>query len=119
MKSAPIDPVIADLLDQLSKNLQDEFEQRLRSIEFQTDYPHRIWICIELVETLRRNLTSQIHMTCLRVALDGSTEFVLTTDLEYALKHLADNHAEVIAEESIKEIIKRQYDRIAALTFLG
>ena len=60
-----------------------------------------------------------MSITCLRVELDGSTEFVITTDLEWAKQHLADIHAEVIADESIEEVIGRQYGGIAALTFLG
>ena len=58
-------------------------------------------------------------LTCLRIELDGSTEFVITTNLEMARKYVADIHAEVIAEESIEEIIERQYGGVAALTFLG
>jgi len=36
-------------------------------------------------------------LTCLRIELDGSTEFVITTNLEMARKYVADIHAEVIA----------------------
>ncbi len=60
-----------------------------------------------------------MNITCLRIELDGSTEFVITTDLEYARKHMADIHAEVIAEEFIEEVIEQQYGGVAALTFLG
>lgn len=58
-------------------------------------------------------------ITCLRIELDGSTEFVVTTDLEYARQHCRDIHAEILAEESIEEVVERQYGGIAALTFLG
>jgi uncharacterized membrane-anchored protein len=116
---AIIDLVIADLLDRLTTQLQEEFQQRVEQLEFKADYPHRLQDCIDLVEAIRRNLASQIHITCLRVELDGSTEFVLATDLKYARKHLADIRAEVIAEESIEEVIEKQYGGIAALTFLG
>jgi uncharacterized membrane-anchored protein len=119
MKSAPIDPVIADLLDRLTTQLLEEFSQRVEQLEFKADYPHRLQSCIDQVEALRRNLANQIHITCLRVELDGSTEFVLTVDLEYARKHLADIRVDVIAEEPIEEVIERQYGGVAALTFLG
>jgi hypothetical protein len=119
MKPGSIDPVIADLLNRLTGNLCEEFNERLGSIEFKTDYPVRLQGCINLMETLRGNLSGQKHITCLRVELDGSSEFVLTTDLEYARKHLADIHAVVIAEESIDEVVEREYGGVAALTFLG
>ena len=60
-----------------------------------------------------------MSITCLRIEIDGSTEFVITTDLDWARKHLADIHAEVIAEESIEEVVGRQYGGIAALCFIG
>ncbi len=108
-----------DLLDSLDIKLRDEFNHHIEQIEFQADYPYRLQECIDLVETLRRNLSGQLHITCLRVDLDGSTEFVITTNLDWAHLHCRDIHAEVIAEESIEEVIDRQYGGIAALTFLG
>lgn len=113
------DPVIADLLSRLDKQLQEEFRQRIEQIEFQIDFPCRLQVCVELVEALRHKIFSQLRITCLRVELDGSTEFVLTTDLQWARQHLMDIHAEVIAEESIEDVIVQQYGGIAALTHLG
>jgi hypothetical protein len=110
---------IADLLDRLTTQLQEEFRQRIDHLEFKADYPHRLQSCIDQVESVRRNLSDQIRITCLRVELDGSTEFVITSDMEYARKHLADIRAEVVAEESIEEIVEREYGGVAALTFLG
>jgi hypothetical protein len=113
------DPVIADLLVCLTTQLKEELRQRVEQLEFKADYPHRLQSCIDQVDSMQRNLASQIHIVCLRVELDGGTEFVLTVDLEYARKHLADIHAEVIAEESIEEVIEKQYGGVVALTFLG
>ena len=59
-----------------------------------------------------------MSITCLRIELDGSTEFVITTDLKYAMQHLADIHAEILSEESIDEVIERQYGGVAAMCFL-
>jgi hypothetical protein len=59
MKLFPIDPDIANLLDRLAANLQQEIQQRLEMLEFQADYPHPLQECIDLVETLRRNLLNQ------------------------------------------------------------
>lgn len=108
-----------DLLAQLATELQEELQQRIEQIEFQADYPVRLEQCVHLVETLRTELASQQNITCLRVELDGGTEFVLTTDMECARQHLADIHAVVLVEECITAIVEQQYGGVAALTYLG
>jgi hypothetical protein len=60
-----------------------------------------------------------MNITCLRIELDGGTEYVIATNREWAHQYVANIHAEVIAEEPIEDVIERQFGGVAALTFLG
>lgn len=46
-------PFIAEVLDNLTAKLNDEFWQRIETIEFKADYPNRLLEIIGLTEVLR------------------------------------------------------------------
>ncbi len=56
MASLRVDPLTADLLARLAAHLQDEFIDRIDRLEFETEFPNRLLICLGLLEVLRREL---------------------------------------------------------------
>ncbi|MDO8787695.1 MAG: hypothetical protein Q7J42_06460 [Sulfuritalea sp.] len=119
MTAQTIDPVIGDTLDRLSNQLHEEIKERVSSLEFKSAYPQRLASCLGLLEILRRNLTGLSGVSVMQIELDGATQWIATTDLDYARQHLADMHATEIAVLDLRTTIDEQYSGVAALTFLS
>ena len=115
----PIDPIVADLLARLSDNLQEEAEERMAILEFDANFPRRLAECLGLLNVLRRNLAGLSGVTCIQIALNGQTQWIATTSLDYARQQLAEIHAREIAVFDLRTAIDEQYKGIAALTTLG
>lgn len=115
----PIDPIVSDLLNRLNDNLREEFEERAAILEFEANYPRRLAESLGLLDVLRRNLRGLPGVTGMRIELDGQTQFLAVTDVEYAREHLADIHAELIAVHDLREMLEEQYGGVAMLTTLG
>ena len=115
----PIDPIVADLLARLSDNLQEEAEERMAILEFDANFPRRLAECLGLLDVLRRNLHGLSGVTCIQIELDGQTQWIAATSLDYARQHLVEIHAKEIAVFDLRTAIEEQYKGIAALTTLG
>ena len=114
-----IDPSIATLLDRLSENLQVEYQRRIDQMEFASEFPARLTECIGLVDILRRNLLGLTAVTGLQIELDGQTQFLAVTDIDYARRHLSDIQAELVAVHNLREMVDEQYGGVAMLITLG
>lgn len=115
----PIDPIVADLLARLSDNIREQFEERAAIMEFDAEFPRRLAECLGLLDVLGRNLTGLSGVSAMQIELDGQTQWIATTDLNYARQHLADIRATEIAVLDLRTTIDEQYTGVAALTFLG
>ena len=58
-------------------------------------------------------------MTVLQVELDGSTEWVLTGDPDYARQHLADIGGKEVAVLDPADVVRKQFGDMAVLGVLG
>lgn len=114
-----IDSGIANLLDRLSENLQVEYQQCINQLEFSSEFPAKLTECIGLIVLLRHSLHGLTSVTALQIELDGQTEWLAVTDVEYVRQHLADIHATVIAEVDLRIAIEDQYAGCACLTNLA
>ena len=115
MKSA----LIAELLERLATQLHSELKDRVEQIEFQADYPLRLESCIDLVESIRRNLSDLTGVTALQIEMDGQSEWLAVTNAQYVRAHLSDIHAKIIGEMDLRIVIDEQYAGCACLTHLG
>jgi hypothetical protein len=53
MEPSPSDPLVADLLARLNANLHDEFTERIGQLEFASEFPNRLLLCIGLLDVLQ------------------------------------------------------------------
>ena len=58
-------------------------------------------------------------VTVLEIELDGGTEWLLTTDLTYARRYLADVGGHEIAVRNLADVLQTQYGGVAVLSTLG
>lgn len=118
-RTTPHDALVADMVNQLDAGLREDFEERAGIIEFEAKQPRAHAECLALIDVLRRNPAAIAGVTVLQVEIDGATQWLLTTDFNFARKHLADIGGVEIAVPDLANVIEEQYGGIAMLSTLG
>ena len=113
-----IDPIVADLLARLNDNIREQFEERAAIMEFDAHFPRRLAECLGLLDILGRNLTGLSGVTAMQIELDEQTQWIATTNLNYARRQLTDIHAIELDVLDLRTVIEEQYGGIAMLTTL-
>jgi hypothetical protein len=114
---SPTDPLVAELVTRLDDALREDFEERAGIMEIDGQLPRGHAECRALLDVLHRHPLSGISV--LQIELDGSTEWLLTTDLTYARRYAADVGGHEIAVRNLADVLLTQYGGIAVLTTLG
>ncbi len=115
----PSDPLVAELVERLDSSQREQFEERAGIIEYDGKRPRGHAECLALLDLLRRHPSVLSGVTVLEIELDGGTEWLLTTDLTYARRYLADVGGQEIAQCTLADVVNEQYGGIAVLTTLG
>lgn len=113
------DPLVASVVSKFDEGQREDWEERAAVMEFDGQLPRTYAEALAVIDLLHRYPAAISGVTVLQVELDGGTEYVLTTDLDYARQHLADIHAKEIAVVNLREVVAKEYGGIAALAFLG
>jgi hypothetical protein len=115
----PIDEQVANLVNTLDMCLREEFEERAGILEFDALQPRNHAESLALIEVLRRHPEVLTGVTVLQIELDGETQWLLTSDLGFARRHLADIGGIEREVLTLSEVIHEQYGGVALLTTLG
>lgn len=115
----PIDAVVAELVQRLDTSQQEDFEERAGIFEFDALHPRNHAESLALLDLIRRHPDVLSGVTVLQIELDGETQWLLTTDVDFARRYLADVGAKEIGVLGLSEVIHKQYGGIAFLTTLG
>jgi hypothetical protein len=114
---------VADLLARLDEQQQcqllEKFQERAGILEFDAGLDRQLSEALALLDLIRIDPFALSGITALQFEMDGSTEWLLTTDLAFARQHLADIRAKEIAKVNLADVVAEQYGGIAALTTLG
>ena len=116
---SPADPLVAELVDRLDDALREDFEERAGIMEVDGQLPRGHAECRALLDLLHRHPALLTGISVLQLELDGSKEWLLTTDMDYARRYLADVGGNEIAVRSLPDVLLTQYGGIAVLTTLG
>ena len=115
----PHDPLVAELVERLDANQREAWEERAGIMQFDGQLPRGHAECLALLDLLRRHPSVLSGVTVLEIELDGGTEWLLTTDLQYARRYVADVGGHEIAERHLPDVLLTQYGGIAVLNTLG
>ena len=115
----PTDPLVAELVTCLEDALREDFEERAGIMQFDGQLPRGHAECRALLDLLHRHPSVLSGVTVLEIELDGGTEWLLTTDLTYARRYLADVGGTEIAVRQLADVLLQQYGGIAVLNTLG
>lgn len=116
---SPTDPLVAELVERLDANQREAWEERAGIMQFDGQFPRSHAECLALLDLLRRHPSVLSGVTVLEIELDGGTEWLLTTDLPYARRYVADVGGHEIAERHLPDVLLTQYGGIAVLNTLG
>lgn len=112
-------PILIDLLGRLDAEQIESQSERSAILEFDAGVSRAEADALAMLDLIRLNPLALSGITTLQIKLDGGTEWVLTTNLEFACQHLADIHAKEVAVVNLADVVAQQYGGIACLTTLG
>ena len=116
---SPTDPLVAELVERLDASQREAWEERAAIMEVDGQLPRGHAECLALLDLLRRHPSVLSGVTVLEIELDGGTEWLLTTDLPYAQRYVADVGGHEIAVHQLADVLLTQYGGVALLTTLG
>jgi len=116
---SPTDPLVAELVTRLDASQREAWEERAAIMQFDGQLPRGHAECLALLDLLRSHPSVLCGVAVLETETDGGTEWLLTTDLQYARRYLADVGGHEIAERHLPDVLLTQYGGIAVLTTLG
>lgn len=111
--------IVADLLNRLDADCREAFEERAGIIEFDAGLDRAHAEALAMLDVIRLHPLCVSGITALQIELDGTTEWLLTTDVEYAHSYLATIHSKEIAMVKLTDVLREQYGGIATLGTLG
>ncbi len=115
----PLHPIVADLLCRLDECQREAYEERAGILTFEAGMDRGHAECLALLDLLRRHPSVLSGVTVLEIELDGGSEWLLTTDLPYARRYVADVGGHEITVRHLPDVLLTQYGGIALLNTLG
>ena len=113
------DAIVIEMVDRLGADDREAFEERAAIIEYDGQVPRAHAECLALLEVLRRNARAVEGLQVLQAEIDGGTEWLLTTNLNFARQRLAEIGGRGISVLDPAEVVEEQYGGVAILGTLG
>lgn len=111
--------IVADLINRLDADSREAFEERAGIMQFDAGLDRAHAEALALLDVIRLHPLCLSGITALQIELDGATEWLLTTDVEFTRPYLATIHAKEIAMVNLAGVLHEQYGGIATLGTLG
>ena len=111
----PINALVADMVNILDDGLREDFEERSAIMEFDSELPRAHAECLALLDVLHRYPAVLCGVSVLRIAVNDSSLWLLTTDIVLARQHVAEIGGTEIVVSDLKDVINQQFNGIAAL----
>ena len=111
----PINTLVSDMANRLDDRLREDFEERAAIMEFDAELPRAHAECLALLDVLHRYPAVLCGVSVLRIAVNDSSLWLLTTDLDVTRQHIAEIGAIEIGVSDLKDVIDQQFNGIAVL----
>ena len=111
----PLNSLVSDIVNTLDPHLREDYEERAAIMEFDAELPRAHAECLALLDILCRHPSFLCGVTVLRIAVNDSSLWLMTTDIDRTRQHIAEIGAIEIGVSDLKEVIDRQFSGIAAL----
>lgn len=111
----PIDPLVAEIVDQLDEDLREEFEERAGIVEYDGNMARAHAECLALLMLLQNHPEAICGLTVLEMHADRETYWLLTTDPVTARKYISERGGLPTTLRSLVEILKAESGFVARL----
>jgi hypothetical protein len=109
----PLNPLVADIVATLDPNLREDFEEREAIMEFEANMDRAHAECLALIDLLRRHPSVLIDVTFLKIEVNGTTQYLLISDLDLAHQLISDNGGVEVAILDLANVLNLHYSGIA------
>ena len=113
--SVSINPLIGEIVETLPVDLREDYEERAAVMEYDGELPRLEAECRALLSVLRRYPEVITGVTVLRFQLNGVPQWLVTTDLEMAGRHLAHLGAVEVDTVPLANVITNHCGGLATL----
>jgi hypothetical protein len=113
---APMEPLVAQLVEQLEVSDREEFEERAAIMEFDAGLSQAHAECLAVLDVLRRHPAAVTGVTVMQVEIDGAMQWLLTTDVQLAREHLAYLGGNELGVRNLKDVVDGYCRGLAILT---
>ena len=113
--SVSINPLVGEIVDTLPRDLREDWSERAAIMEHDGELPRAEAECRALLSVLRRYPEVITGVTVLRFQLNGVQQWLLTTDLELAGRHLAHLGAVEVDTVPLADVVANQCGGLAVL----
>ncbi len=85
----PLDPLVAEVVEQLDRDLQEDFQERAAIVEYDAGLDRAHAECIALIAVLVRNPDALCRIRVVQVERGGLVYWLVTTSADVARDHLS------------------------------
>ena len=111
----PVDTLVAEWVKELNADLREAFEERAAIIEFDGMKDRAHAECLALLDVIRRHPMAIQGVTVLQIEQGEETQWLVTTDLDFARGYLEDIGGIEREVLSVSEVVHSQYGGLAQL----
>jgi len=111
----PIDPLVAEMVEQLDLALQEDFQERAGIIEYDAKVQRAHAEALALLNVLDRHPDALSGVTVLCVEVDGEPHFYIADCLERAREHAREKRANEIRAAGINWMLEHEFGQLAEI----
>lgn len=109
-------PFFGDVLERLDERQREALFERAAILEFDANCrPRALAEALAALDLLRRQPHVLTGLAAIQIERDGTTRWVLTGSVGFALRHLTEAGARVISVLDPRGVVRRQYGDVALL----
>lgn len=115
MHSIPVNPLVAEMVNRLSSDLREDFEERAGIMEFEVRLERAHAECLALLDVIQRNPHVLSGATLLQVKLKDAVYMGLTTNINHARWHLKNIGGVEITFLNLKDVLDHQFEGLGRI----
>src|SRR6186997_2186843 len=109
----PIDPLVAEMVEQLELSLQEDFQERAAIIEYDAKVQRAHAEALALLNVLERHPDVLTGVTILLVAIDGKPHFYMADSIDRAREHADSKKGNEIRATGLLWTLQEEFGGIA------